>query len=79
MASSPVRFLTKCSHDVLSDNGNFVKNLYIAPEIEQLENLTHRLATACDLVTNNIFLQALFSTKFSDLLCDLFIGQASSL
>ena len=37
----------------------------------------HSLAISYDLV-KNIFLKALFDTKYNDLICDLFIGQASS-
>ena len=60
---------------------NFVKNLsflvYIASETEQLKNKMHSLATSYDLV-KNIFLKAIFNTKSNDLICDLFIGRASS-
>ena len=37
----------------------------------------HSLATSYDLV-KNIFLKTLFNTKSNDLICDLFVGQASS-
>jgi len=49
----------------------------MASETEQLKNKMHSLATSYDLV-KNIFLKALFNTKSNNLICDLFIEQASS-
>ena len=50
--------------------------VYMASETEHLKKM-HSLAISYDLV-KNIFLKALFNTKSNDLICDLFIGQASS-
>jgi len=66
---------------MFSEVFNFVKNftflLYRAHDTEQLKKRAHSLATSYDLV-ENVFLNELLVTNSSDLICDLFIGQASS-
>ena len=54
---------------------NFTFLLYRAHETEQLKKRADSLATSYDLV-ENIFLNELLITNSSDLICDLFIGQA---
>jgi len=49
----------------------------MASETVQLKNRMHSLAISYDLV-KNIFIKGLFNTKSNDLICDLFIVQASS-
>ena len=54
--------------------------LHIAPETEQLKNRITLIVNIMRLDYKYLpkRLKALFNTKFSDLICDLFIEQASS-